>query len=126
MSVDDDRNVDAIDTAYAAEAACASAINQGAAVCIWDEAAPADHLREVYSRRVEHLIRTRAQTIGSDVVISRLPTLRLASVDDGEYHFVVFLDVETGLAVSAWGVQQALLIAPLRHSNLSLCHRPYA
>jgi hypothetical protein len=107
---------DALDTRYAADAACACALEHRAAFNISDETAPVEHLLKIYSRRVEHLRERGARTVGSDDFIVRLATadgpLRLASVDNDEYHFVVFLDAETGRVVSARGVEARAPVDP--------------
>ena len=106
----------ALDESRAADAACAAALDQGASLRTSEHMAGVDDLVEIYARRVEHLGSKHARTIGSDEVVERLRfadgRLRIALVDDQEWHFVVFLDASTGRVVSSWGVDSRLAAKP--------------
>ena len=103
---------DALDESHAADAACIAALDQGATLRTSNDTASVEHLLKIYARRVEHLTSRNARTVGSDEVIGRLRSavgpLRIASVDDPAWHFVVFLDAATGGVVSSWGVDAQL------------------
>ena len=64
---------------------------------------PRDNLLTIYERHRGHLERLGARTIGSDNFVERLSDadkhLRIASVDNEDWHFVVFVN-EGGQVVS--------------------------
>jgi hypothetical protein len=101
----------ALNPAHEAERACIAALDGGASVHASSETVFRDHLLTIYKRREEHLERLGARTIGSDDFIERLSAaderLHIASVDDDEWHFVVFMDSERRV-VSTWGVETGL------------------
>jgi hypothetical protein len=103
---------DALDPTHGADAACISALDGGASFDTTAGAVPVENLVTIYSRRVEHLRRKKARTVGSEEVVERLRLaerpLRIASVDDHDWHFVVFLDAASGKVVSSWGVEKRM------------------
>jgi hypothetical protein len=99
---------DALDRTNAADGACFAALAGGASFRASDDTALRDNLLTIYERRRDHLERLGARTVGSDDFIERLSVaderLRSASVDDEDWHFVVFVN-EGGQVVSTWGVE---------------------
>jgi hypothetical protein len=99
---------DALSSSFPADEACRAALDGGASVRTSSDTAHRDHLVTIYTRRAKHLNQIGARTVGTDEFIDRLDAadgpLRIASVDDDEWHFVVFLSTD-GRVVSTWGVE---------------------
>jgi hypothetical protein len=102
---------DALDPSREADKTCIVALDNGASFRASSTTVPRDHLLTIYERRRAHLERLGARTVGSDDFIGRLAAadgpLGIASVEDDEWLFVVFLG-EEGRVVSTWGVEAGL------------------